>query len=123
MRSTPGLDPGRIAGVEHPLPGHIQPVAKVAYIHQPLLGKAGTDQRIHVAEDCTTVSNRCLSSFFSSDITVKPDFHRPLAGIRLLVVQRNMLMGRVFGRGIHALPTHFAARRRAEFVVEQGMSE
>ncbi len=114
---------GLLAGVEHLLPRQIEPVAVVAHIHQPARGKTVADERVDILEDRATVGDRRLAALLCRDVAVEPDLHRPLARVRLLVVQRDMLMRRVLGRGIDPTLADLAARRRPELVVQERMAE
>src|SRR5256885_16791501 len=57
---------------------------------------------------------------------VEPDLHGPFARVGLLVVQRNALVGRVFGGGVDARAAgglDRAARRGCKFVLEQRVAK
>ncbi len=122
VRPAVGFDHGLIFGVEHLTPFHIEPVAVVTHVHQFLFDKAFANARRDASVDFAAVGDRCFATRLRRDHAVKPDLHRPFQRVRLLVVQRDALVCRVLGRGVHTFGD-VAARRRTEFVVEQRIAE
>ncbi|MNH26696.1 hypothetical protein D3C79_867610 [compost metagenome] len=77
---------------------------------------------VELLVDLPAVGDRCFATLCTGLDTVEPDLHRPLQGIRLLVVQRDDLVRGVFGGGVHPL-LDCLARGGAEFVVEQRVAK
>ena len=115
-----GFDGGAVFGVEHLLPGQVE-IAVITHIENAR-GKAFANRFGHVSIHRAGVGNRGLTAACGGRHAVKPDFHGPLAGVGLLAVQGNVLMGRILGRGVHPA-AHRGARRGAKIVAEQRLPE
>src|SRR5712692_4610388 len=112
------LHTGPFVGLKHLLPGHVQPFAEIADVQD-----SGADHSVSYGwfdplEDSAAVRDGGLPSLRRGLLTEKPDPQRPVAGIRHLVVQRDLLMRGIFGRGVDA-SCDSASRSRTVRVFEE----
>src|SRR5262249_27950598 len=97
------FDFARLGCVEDFLPGHIEPLTVITYIHEALGDETISDGRTNAAKDLPAVCDRSIASGERRSHAVKPQLHGPFSGIGLFIVKRDMLRSRIFRRGINAV--------------------
>ena len=94
-RLTVGFHLGSILGLKDGLPGQVQAIAVVPYIHHLLLAELRADTRIDSRQHPMTIGNGCFAPLLSRCQAAKPNFHGPPARVGHFVVQRNRLGRRI----------------------------
>ncbi|KGW98783.1 hypothetical protein Y030_6079 [Burkholderia pseudomallei MSHR332] len=121
-RRADALDFARIAGAERLLPRQIEPLPEIAHVQELALGEARDERRIERAIHGAAIGDRRRAARARGERAVEPDPQRPLARVRLLVVQRDRAVRRIFGRRVDRA-LDLAARRRRELVADQRIAE
>ncbi len=116
------LNLAAIPGGEGLLPRQVQPVAVVARVGETLCRELLAHRRVESFVDATAVRDRRRATLFGRDDAMEPDPLRPGQRIGLLIVQRNCLVRRIFGRSVDPL-SHGFSRSGCEVISDQRGSE
>src|SRR5688572_16081964 len=101
-----------ILGLKHGLPRERKTIAEVPNQHPAFFNEMSPDLRINALEDFAAVRNWRLASLGRWFQAKEEDFQRPGVSIRMLIVEKYALVGRVIGGGIDIISDPRARRRR-----------
>jgi len=91
---------------------------QVAHVHQLAALELLDDRRRHCLQDAPRVGQRRFAAGLRRGRAEEVQPLRPARAVRHLVVQRNLQLLRIFGRGVDAF-SHLAARRSAACIAAQ----
>ncbi len=83
------------------LPAYVQPIGKIAHVHQPQLLELLAHRGIELLENLAAIHNRRTAAFLGREHAEKTDSRRPRIHVRAFVVIQNRLVFGIRRRGIN----------------------
>src|SRR5215211_6177823 len=107
-----------IGSLKNILPAEVNSFTVVSDVHDSFAHERFFGLRIDALKDFAIVGNRRGSSFFRRLLTVEPDLGGPVVRVGHLVMQRDMLIGRILSGRIY-IPAYFNAWSSTLLIVQQ----